>query len=154
MHACELVHCSLKSKTVAQGRFVYVELAHSFWQGGEQETFFESQEANSRYLYFRTVNVLWQLYPGEDKQSFFSKARWEQKENSRVMLIVICFVWTGQEWHSFSSSLPVNGSSMALVYLHVSPCTEPCNSLSTATVSNETVTGHGMVKMTTMAGAT
>ena len=64
------------------GRFSYIEADLSVCKAVANKAFFsEWQVANSTY--FPIVNTLCHLYPGKDKQQFFSKAQWKGKKNFR-----------------------------------------------------------------------
>ena len=49
------------------------KLSTLFGKAAVKKPFFTQSEA-SNSIYFRTVNALWQLYPGADRQTFFSDA--------------------------------------------------------------------------------
>ena len=47
-----------------------------FGTGAAKKPFFPDLNAESSF-YYRTINALWELYPGNDRQKFFSAAQRE-----------------------------------------------------------------------------
>ena len=55
-----------------------------FGKAAVKKPFFTQSEA-SNSIYFRTVNALWQLYPGADRQTNFSDAQCQWREKYKAM---------------------------------------------------------------------